>query len=150
MRLSDVLSTSAIKVGLQSVDKVEVIEELVHQLVSSGQLSLRGPAVEAVLLREEKMSTGIGGGIAIPHAQVPGLAGLKVVVGISSAGIDFGALDGDPVHVFFLILSSLDNPGGHLETLAEISRVCREPGFVDALKSAGSAEAVLECIRNVE
>lgn len=150
MRIYDVLSVSAIKVGLQSLDKDEVIEELIHQLVSAGQLSQRGPAVEAVLRREEKMSTGIGGGIAIPHAQVAGVSGLKMAVGISEAGIDFGALDSEPVKIFFLILSGLDSPGAHLEALAEISRICREPGFIDSLETAPSAEEALALIRSVE
>lgn len=150
MKLSDLLSHHLIKVNLQSRDKDELIEEMVQLLVSDGKIPVRRAAVSALTEREAQMSTGIGGGVGIPHAQVPGLPAICMTIGISRTGIEYDALDGEPVHVVFVILSSPENPGAHIEALAEISRLCAQPGFIDNLRAAPSPDAVLAMIKAEE
>jgi PTS system fructose-specific IIC component len=150
MKLSDLLSHHLIKIDLQSRDKDELIEEMVQLLVTHGKVPVRRAAVTALLDREAQMSTGIGGGIGIPHAQVPGLPSICMAIGLSKPGIEFDALDGEPIHVAFVILSSPENPGAHIEALAEISRLCAQPGFIDNLRAAPSPDAVLAMIKAEE
>jgi PTS system nitrogen regulatory IIA component len=85
----------------------------------------------AVWDREEALSTGIGNGVALPHARIKGLRQTVVVVGISSLGIDFDAPDNHPVHVIFLILTAADAPGAQLQLAAEIARLFRHPGLTE-------------------
>lgn len=150
MKLSDLLSHRLIKVNLQSRDKDELIEEMVQLLVSDGKVPVRRAAVLALTEREAQMSTGIGGGVGIPHAQVQGLPAICMTIGLSKAGIEYESLDDEPVYVVFVILSSPENPGAHIEALAEISRLCAQPGFIDNLRAAPSPDAVLAMIKAEE
>lgn len=86
----------------------------------------------AVRAREEIMSTGIGNGVALPHARISGLEDVWVVVGISPHGIDFDAPDGKPANLIFLILTPEDDPGAQLDIAAEITRRFRDQETVDA------------------
>ena len=91
--------------------------------------------------REAMGSTGLGGGLAIPHTKVRELADVIVSIGISRAGIDFHSSDGQPVTVVFLVLSPAESPALHLQALARISRLIRMPGVAESLRRAeGAAE----------
>lgn len=150
MKISDVITKDTIKINLESIEKEEVFAEMVQVLVSAGKLKNRQAALTGVEERESQMSTGIGNGLAIPHAQIPELDDICIALGISRDGIDYDAFDGEPVYVLFMILSKTGEAAPHIEALAEISRLCSDPDFMDKLRSAKTVEQVLEYICNEE
>ena len=150
MRIRDLLDEVVIKVGLESLDKEECFEELVDVLVRSGKISDRDSALAAVLRREEQGSTGIGLGVAIPHGKDASFSTLTAALGISEDGIEFDAVDGDPVHFVFMLLARSDEPGPHIQALAEISRLLRVPGFYRKVVEAGSARQIMELLESEE
>ena len=96
--------------------------------------------------REELGSTGIGDGIAIPHGRIPGLTRMHAALGLSRKGIDFGALDGNLSHLFFLLLAPEDSAGEHLKTLARICRLFKGTELVRELTELRSAEEIFQKI----
>jgi len=150
MRLRDVLSESVVKPGLESVDKEECFEELVDLLVRGGCVADRAAALGAIRRREEQGSTGIGRGCAVPHGKDSSIPGLCVAVGTSEAGIEFDAVDGQPVHVVILILASVDQPGRHVQALAEVVRLLKLPDFPRTLLRATTPQALLDTIAAAE
>ncbi len=144
MRVRDLLDESVVKVGLESVNKRECIEELIDLLARSGRISDRAAALNAVLKREATGSTGIGKGCAVPHGKHSSVAGIRMALGTSSKGVDFDSLDGAPVHMVFLILAGAGEPGPHIRALAEVARMMSIPGFYRRVVAAPSAGAVLD------
>jgi PTS system fructose-specific IIC component/PTS system nitrogen regulatory IIA component len=141
MVLADLFAPARIKTGLEAEDKPEVFEELVDLLVSQYQLSCRDEILEAIKLREEKMSTGIRKGIAIPHAKTSFTKGVIGVLGISRKGIDFDSLDGEPVHLFFLLVSSEEDAGSHLSALKKIALLVEDPRFYEEMLASDGPES---------
>ena len=138
MKFSDFVCVPAIKAELTSDEKPAVIQELVSSLVKAGVVpsaELDG-IVKAIMKREELGSTGIGRGIAVPHTKHPSVDRLVGTVGVCAAGIDFNSLDGEKVHLFFLLVSPPDRPGDHLRALESISRQLRNDTFCRFLKQA--------------
>ena len=104
----------------------------------------------AVLVRERKLSTGIGHGIAIPHAKSPLLDRLYLACGSSPAGIDFGSLDGAPVHLLFLLMGPESAAGDHVKALSQIAGVVRREALRQELIEAPSAESFRQILREAE
>jgi PTS system fructose-specific IIA component/PTS system nitrogen regulatory IIA component len=102
--------------------------------------------IKAILKRELLGSTGIGRGVAIPHAKHTGVDKLVGTLALSRGGVAFDSLDGEPVHVFVLLISPQDRPGDHLRALENVSRVLRDDGFVRALRQAQTREAIWELL----
>jgi len=127
--LMEILSGKSVIVGLKGQNKREVLEELVNSLEVGDKITDRDKVLDAVLLREEIMSTGIGHGIAIPHGKSEYVTELGGVLGIKKEGIDFDALDGKPTYIFFLLVSPLDVSGPHIKALARISRLLKGEDF---------------------
>ena len=150
MRLLDVLSEDVVKVGLESEEKDEVIAELVELLVRAGKLTDRSRAIRAIEERERMGTTGIGRGVAIPHGKDRSVTKLTAALGISSNGIEFDAMDNQPVFVVFLVLAEPDNPGPHVQCLAEITRLLQVPGFYKRLIGARTSKEALDIIRGEE
>ncbi len=146
MRLRDMLDESTVKVGLESLDKEECIEELTDVLVLAGRVADRSRVLSAVRTREAEGSTGIGKGVAVPHGKCAGLAGTVLAVGISKHGIEFDSADGKPVKIVFLIAASASEPGKHLQMLAEVVRLIRVPGLCDKLAAATTPKMVLDLL----
>lgn len=146
MRISDYITRDRIALDLDAGPKTAVLGRLVSLLATSLGLPDREPLLAEVLRRESIMSTGIGDGIAIPHAAADGIAGPAIAIGIAPGGIDFESVDGKPVHVIFLLVGSRDAPGLQLKALARIARLTREPGFIANLAAAGTPEATLALI----
>jgi PTS system fructose-specific IIA component/PTS system nitrogen regulatory IIA component len=92
--------------------------------------------VKAIMKREDLGSTGIGRGVAVPHTKHPSVSRLVGTVAVSRAGVDFDSLDGEPVQLFFLLVSPPDRPGDHLRALENISRQLRDDSFCKLLKAA--------------
>ncbi|MDK2856990.1 MAG: hypothetical protein PWQ29_604 [Verrucomicrobiota bacterium] len=150
MRIHDLLDESVIKVGLESIDKEECFEEMVDLLVRNGRLTDRSGALEALRWREEQGTTGIGKGIAIPHGKHPSIPKLVAALGVSSGGIEFDAVDNEPVHLVLMLLATNNDPGPHIQALAEISRLLMIPGFYRKIIEAKTAREILDIIDSEE
>jgi mannitol/fructose-specific phosphotransferase system IIA component (Ntr-type) len=148
--LSELLSAERVKVPLDSRTKSEVLEELVR-LVSPDRPDMDTSAVLAsVRERETVLSTGIGGGVAIPHGKTPTVDQLVLAAGVSRTPIDFDALDGKPVQLFFLLVGPESAAGAHVKALSRISRLLRRESLRAGLLAAESAEEFLRVVRASE
>jgi len=144
MRMTDFVVRDAIVPELTSGNKEIVIREMVESLGHAGQFRTGDTedVVRAILARERLGSTGIGRGVAIPHTKHQGVERLVGTIGVSSKGIAFDSLDGEPVHVFVLLISPQDRPGDHLRALEHVSRCLRNDGFVKGLRTATTREEI--------
>ena len=150
MDLASLLSKDTVKVPLEAVDKEEAIAELLELLVRTGQVTDRDALLDSLYEREDKGSTGIGAGVAIPHAKHDALQGVAVAVGVSSDGVEFDAADARPVHLVFLVVAEAHNPGPNVEVLADIGGLMQVPGLYDQLVAARSADELMRAIANVQ
>jgi mannitol/fructose-specific phosphotransferase system IIA component (Ntr-type) len=152
MRLTELIKPAAIECSLKAHGKQEAIASLVSVLDRAyGPLDQRA-IVRAVMNREELISTGVGGGVALPHGRTEAVHDVLVGVGIASSLVDFDAQDGQAVRIFFMIVGPLnrDFQRNQLEVEARISRLLKSEGFYSSLLASDSAEAVLECIGRFE
>lgn len=150
MLLSELLSADRVKVPLKSRTKNDVLRELVD-LVGTGRPGLDlTPILASVREREQVLSTGIGQGIAIPHGKTPHIDQLVLAAGVSPDPIDFDALDGRPVHLFFLLVGPESASGAHVKALSRISRLLRREQLRGDLTAARSPAAFLEVVRASE
>ena len=147
MTLIDLIDEDVVKVPLEHTGKAEVLRELLDTLADTGKLSEVERAYNALLERESQGSTGLEHGIAVPHAKTDAVETLTVAIGISPNGIEFGAMDGQPSKLFFLLLAPPGQSGPHLEALSEIARLSRSEAFLRALISSRSPADVLELLR---
>lgn len=150
MKISELLRPSLIKLNLESLSKDELFDEMVQIFADNGQINDIDAAVDVLHEREYKMSTGVGNGIGIPHGKLPEAKRSLLSIGISNEGVDYDALDGCPVYIVICIFAQVDNPGQHLEILAEISRLFAIPGFAARIRSAKSSDEVLSIIKSEE
>jgi len=148
--LRELFPPARIKTHVEAEDKDEVFEELVDLLVTQYRLDCRDDILEAIRRREEKMSTGIKRGIAIPHAKTPLVQGVIGVIGISATGIDYQSLDGEPVHLLFLLVSGEADAGLHLAVLKKIALLVETPDFTTGVLAARDAEAAHQALRRHE
>lgn len=148
MKLSDFVVRDAIVVDLQAVGKEDAIREIVRSLQKAGRLNEGDldSVSRAILGREELGSTGIGQGVAVPHTRHPTVDRLIGTVALSKSGVDFAALDGEPVDIFFLLISPPNQPGDHLRALENISRHLKDERFVNFLRQAKTREAVIDLL----
>ena len=150
MDLADFLIEEALVPELQETDKEPVIKELVRSLTQSNAIKAgdESSVVDALMKREELGSTGIGQGVAVPHARHPAIKELVGVFGHSTAGVEFSALDGEPVHAIFLLLSPVASSGEHLQALALISRMLRNDTFCKLLRETTGNEELTRLLRD--
>ncbi len=147
MLLHDTFSSRMIKVDLEAEDKEEVFEELVDHFCQATGNTARADILEAVRLRESKMSTGIKKGIGIPHGKTDAVDRVYGILGISRLGIDYDALDGEPVFLVFMMLAPKSNSEKHLRMLKRVAELLDNPQFytdIIACTSAESANAVIK------
>ena len=149
MNLGDILTPAQVIPELAASDRWQAIEEMVGLLIDSGKLRAedREAVTTAVKKREASMSTGIGFGIGIPHASTELVTELTVAFARSRKGVQFEALDSQPVHLVTLLLVPQGQFQKHLHTLAGIAKVQRKEDFLRALDAAPDAEAILKVIR---
>ncbi len=150
MQISELLRNDLVKVGLESEEKESAIAEVLELLVASGDVIDRDATYDALMEREDKGTTGIGEGVGIPHAKHESITHLVMALGISPDGIEFDAIDGEPVTIMFLILAEIDNPGPHVEALAHVARLCQTPGFRRRLCKCRSSQEALDVIVEFE
>ena len=144
MKFADFICRDAVLAQLHASDKEAAIREMVQSLCKAGQVDSEESEsiVKAILKREELGSTGIGRGVAVPHTKHPSVDRLVGTVAVSSQGVDFASLDGEVVHLLFLLVSPPDRPGDHLRALENISRQLRDDTFCRFLKQAKTTEDI--------
>lgn len=152
MNIFEILDKNAVTTDLKAQDKEGAILELVELLVSSGSVKKdgRSEVVKKLKERENLGSTGIGKGVAIPHAKVPRIKKMTAAFGVSRQGLDFKSLDGEITHIFFLLIAPGETPGPHLKALAKISRMLDDKFVRDRLRSAKNSQEVLKTIKEEE
>jgi len=148
MKIMDFLNEKAIDVNLQSADKEGVMDELLELLVKAGTIKPKDKKglFKVLMDREALGSTGIGQGIGIPHGKSNCVDKLVGAFGISPNGVDFDSLDGEPAHLFFLLITPEDSAGPHLKALARISRLLKNKFFREALVKAKSKKEAIDII----
>ena len=150
MKITEFLDKKGIKLDMQSTEKEDALKELVELLAEVKDIGDKKVILKALVERESLGSTGIGQGIAIPHGKTDKLKEIVAVLGISRGGVNFEALDGEAVYLFFLLVAPKDNPGPHLKALAQISRLLRDSFFCELIKRCQTAEEVYELIQKEE
>ncbi len=144
MALIDLISSDVIRLPLVSRAKYEIIRELVDILRDAQKISDADAVYDAVIEREEKGSTGLEDGIAVPHAKSDAVDDLTLALGVAPAGVDFEALDGEPSHLIFLLVAPHDKSGPHIEALAEIAKITRSRAFCQSIINATSTNRVAD------
>ncbi len=152
MKFSDFVKTESIRAELAAIDKEGVIRELIESLIAAGQLSAENKEAiaEAILKREELGSTGIGRGIAVPHTKHPCVEQPIGTVGISTNGIEFQSLDGEPVQLFFMLISPPDRPSDHLRALENISKQLQDETFCRFLKQSKTPADIQQILEEAD
>jgi PTS system nitrogen regulatory IIA component len=146
MNLKTVLTKETINLHLKGVNKEEIINELLDVLVSAKKIADRGAALEAVMEREQKMSTGMKHGIAIPHGKSASINDLVACIGIADNPIDFDSLDHEPCRIFIMTLSPLEKTGPHLQFLAEISLLFKSSEKRAEILKAANSDDILRIL----
>ncbi|MGD1822706.1 MAG: PTS sugar transporter subunit IIA [Pleomorphochaeta sp.] len=143
MKLKNVLNENVVKINLESTTKEDVIKELLGILKGNNLIEDVDAAYKDVMEREEKMSTGIQHGVAIPHAKTKAVTKLTACIGIKKEGLDFNSLDGEISNIFIMTLSPSDHIGPHVQFLAAISRVIKTEEARNEILNSKTVEDVL-------
>jgi PTS system nitrogen regulatory IIA component len=146
MKIMDIVVQDAVLLELAPGDKREVLAQLARGLAGAVPELEADRLLQVLLDRESLQSTGIGEGVAIPHGKFPGLDRLLASFARSTPGTDFEAVDGQPTHLFFLLVVPEHSGGQHLKALARISRFFRDASFRKRLMEATSVEEVFQAI----
>jgi fructose PTS system EIIBC or EIIC component len=146
MKITELLSKETIVISVSGTHKQDAIDCLVNILDQAGKLSDRSEFKSAILKREEQSTTGIGDGIAIPHAKTKSVKEAAIAFGKSVNGVDYESLDGQPAHLFFMIAAPDGANNTHLEALSRLSSILMNEEARKQLMEAGSAEEILSII----
>ena len=147
MKICDVLHREAILGDLKAQNKKGILEELVTPVAAITKVN-QEDLVKVLMERERLGSTGIGGGIGIPHGKMKDLESLVLGFGLSRKGVDFESLDGKPTHIFFLLVTPENSTGLHLKLLARISRILKNEPFKDRLLNASDSDEIFGIIKD--
>jgi PTS system nitrogen regulatory IIA component len=145
MRISELINKNSIIANLTARDKKGAIDELALSVSQTTKASAKDIAT-VLMEREQLGSTGIGGGIAIPHGKLDSVVSIVVGFGRSQEGVEYESLDNKPVHFFFLLLTSENSTGGHLKVLAQISKLLKMDHFKEGLLTADSVDDIYDII----
>ena len=143
MEIIDLLTTDAMIMSLKATDKKAAISEMVEKLYEAGRISDKEMFEEGILAREAQTSTGLGDGLAMPHAKNEAVKKATVLFAKSEHGIDYEALDGQPTFLFFMIAAPEGANDTHLKALASLSRLLLNPDLITSLKEAKTPEEVM-------
>ena len=152
MKFADFVCFDAVIPELKAKDRDGVIAELVSALDKAGKLGKanRQEIIKAVIKREKEASTGMGKGVAIPHVKHPAIKGVIATIGQSSTGIDFSALDKQPVYSVILLLSPADNPEKHLQAMENIFKHLQQEKFRKFLRQSQITEQIEDLLREAD
>ncbi len=146
MKIENILRPDCVITDIQASTKKDILTELARPLAELYDINL-SEMVSVLLSREKLGSTGIGDGVAIPHGKISGLTSIAAAVGISREGLKFDALDGEPCHIFFLLVAPGDSISGHLKALARASMLLKHKALrqelIDAETPADLYQAIL-------
>jgi nitrogen PTS system EIIA component len=147
MKIVEFLNDKAVNVNLKATSKEAILRELVDLLAKAEGIRNKEELLKVLLARESLGSTGNGQSVGIPHAKTNIVKKIVAAFGISKSGVAFDALDGEPVHIFFLLVAPEDSAGPHLKALARISRLLKDKYFRDSLRQLEDEKAILKLIR---
>lgn len=150
MKITELLKRETILLSMSGTSKLDAVEELVSVLDRAGKITDRKVFKDAILKREEQSTTGVGDGIAIPHAKTPVVKEAAIVFGRSQAGVDYDSLDGKPAHLFFMIAAPEGANNTHLEALARLSTILMKQEAREKLLGAKTAEDILAVINSYD
>ncbi len=150
MRIKDILSPESMIMDLQATTKEEAINEMADLEVATGVVNNKEKFVESIWAREKESTTGIGGGIAMPHARNEYINKARVLFAKSEKGVDYDSLDQQPVHLFFMITAPAGADNTHLQALAKLSSLLINPDLVEKLKAAKTADEVIDLFSQAE
>jgi PTS system fructose-specific IIC component/PTS system nitrogen regulatory IIA component len=150
MFLCDVFGPELIKVNLEAEDKDEAFEEMVDHFCQTEDSGIREELLDALREREAKMSTGIHKGIGIPHGKTSAVESLHGVLGISRKGVDYDALDGEPVHLIFMVLIPEKDTERHLRLLKRIAELLENPQFYREMVDQKDPQGAYNVIKKYE
>jgi len=148
--LVDALDSSCIALDLSGKKKPEIIRELVDLLAQGGKIDDADEVTRKVLEREQLTTTGIGGGIAIPHCLSPAASETHIAFGRKKSGARFDAVDKRPVQLFFLMVGPPGAHNEHLRLLSKLARYLHDPGLKQSLLSAREADEIIDLFRERE
>lgn len=150
MKIQDVLRKDVMLLDLQATSKEAVIDEMITSLVDKGYVTDFEVFKTGILNREAQTTTGLGDGIAMPHAKNAAVKVATVLFAKSNKGVDYASLDGQPTDLFFMIAAPEGANDTHLAALAELSKYLMKPGFADKLRSVSSPEEVIAVFDEAE
>lgn len=150
VKITDYMSEELISLNLKAKNKDEALKELSALIGKSEKIEKKDVIYKALLERENLGSTGIGKGVAIPHAKTDAAESLTIAFGVSKEGVDFKSLDQEKVKIFFVFASPFKDSQIYLKVLARISRLIRDENFREKLLNCENAKEVLECIDKEE
>ena len=151
MKILEYLAPERVKLNLEGKMKIEIIKEVAQLFVKSGVLDSENleEFVREINEREKLTPTGMQDGIAIPHARTPLVTKISLALGISSEGVDFESMDGEPSKLIFMIAAPEETKKEHLDLLAEISKLSYEEELVEQIENVKSAEEIFEKLKNI-
>jgi mannitol/fructose-specific phosphotransferase system IIA component (Ntr-type) len=152
MKMLDIVAREAVVARVESTTRDGVIQELVGALIAAGRAdeAMRSDLIAKVLDRERRGSTGFGKGVAVPHVKHPEVERMAAAVGISETGVDFDALDKQPVYSFILLLSPLERPDEHLQAMEVIFKNLNQDSFRRFLRQSGSVDDVMTLLEDAD
>jgi PTS system fructose-specific IIC component/PTS system nitrogen regulatory IIA component len=150
MLLHELFTPEFILVDLQAEDKEEVFEELVDRFCQTIKSDAREEILDALRQREMKMSTGIQKGVAIPHGKTNAVDRVYGMLGISRKGIDYEALDGNPVHLLFMVLGPTGDSEKHLKVLQRMAELLANPQFFSEIAAQRDVQSVYKVLKKYE
>ena len=146
MDFKETITNGCYCLNMKSDTKTAIIEEMVDLLVSAGRITDRETVLRAVMEREQKMSTGVRHGVAIPHGKTPVVDKLVTAICLKPEGVDFEALDNEPSRIFVMTISSVLDTGPHMKYLAQISRLLNVPSVRTRILGVTTSEALMSIL----
>ncbi len=150
MKIKDILAPESMIMALKATNKEDAVKEMADLEVKTGIVNDEDEFIKSIWARENESTTGIGEGIAMPHARNKTINKARVLFAKSEKGIDYNSLDGQPVHLFFMITAPDGADNTHLEALAKLSGLLIDPDLVSALKKAQTPEEVIQLFEDAE
>ena len=150
MRITEIISIDSIAINFVVGSKEELLEKMLDLASKSGKISNRDVAFKEIKEREKIMSTGVGKGIALPHAKTNAVTDSVGSLAFLAEPLDYDSLDGEPVTIVFMLLGRENNVGNHLRLLSKISRLMNNDSFRIQLEDCGTTEEVVDLFNKME
>jgi PTS system fructose-specific IIC component len=148
--ISGLIDPRCVRLELGAGRKQEAVEELLRLLSDAGKIDNVDRCLSEIMERERVSSTGVGGGMAIPHRLIAGVGEIMMAVGRKTKGIPFDSIDGKPAHLIFLIIGPQGRNSEYLKVLSTLSRHLNDRGFFDALMKAKTPDEIIELFKERE